>query len=197
MHNEPHKSFVSKITLKIVYNSLINSHLNYGILVWGHQAKKLFQIQKKAIRIITKSHYFAHSSRLFKSEKILKLEDIYSMQCLKIFFKYKHSSLPLNILSLFDDQIVISHRYPTSSNLRRQNQQLMEVESRTVNAGNSLRCLLPRLINQCNNNIIDKVSTHSLNGFKIYVKNFFISEYINEECIAPDCYFCSFSRSST
>ena len=32
--------------LRIVYNALILPHLNYGILAWGHQAKRLNLIQK-------------------------------------------------------------------------------------------------------------------------------------------------------
>ena len=55
--------------LKMIYNSLILCHLNYGILLWGaqHNANdKLHKLQKKAIRIITSSNFLAHSEPIFK-----------------------------------------------------------------------------------------------------------------------------------
>ena len=56
-------------TLKIIYNSLINSHLHYGLLCWGYRTNRLLKLQKKALRIITNSaelKYNAHTQPLFK-----------------------------------------------------------------------------------------------------------------------------------
>ena len=36
------------------YNSLLLPHINYLLIVWGHQPSKLTNLQKKCIRIITK-----------------------------------------------------------------------------------------------------------------------------------------------
>ena len=36
-------------TLRIIYNALILPHLNYGILAWGHQAKRLNLIQNELL----------------------------------------------------------------------------------------------------------------------------------------------------
>ena len=66
--------------LKMIYNSLILCHLNYGILLWGvhHNANdKLHKLQKKAIRIITSSNFLAHSEPIFKQLHLLKSYDIY------------------------------------------------------------------------------------------------------------------------
>ena len=43
--------------LVTLYNSLISSHLNYGILAWGIVATRLEKLQKKAMRLITNSKY--------------------------------------------------------------------------------------------------------------------------------------------
>ena len=51
------KEFLPKKILKMIYNSLVNSHLNYGILLWGHQSESISKLQKKAIRIISKASY--------------------------------------------------------------------------------------------------------------------------------------------
>ena len=60
---------LSKHCLKLIYFALIQSYLNYGILLWGFEAQKLFRLQKKAIRIITKSNFLAHTDPLFKKRK--------------------------------------------------------------------------------------------------------------------------------
>ena len=43
--------------LETLYNSLIASYLNYGLLLWGTESHKVFTLQKKAIRLPTK-HIF-------------------------------------------------------------------------------------------------------------------------------------------
>ena len=47
--------------LKLIYDTLILPHLTYGILALGYNVKKLYQLQKRGIRIINKSHYIAHT----------------------------------------------------------------------------------------------------------------------------------------
>jgi len=51
------REVVLKDTLKSVYFAHIHSLLSYGIIFWGNSAhtKKIFIIQKKSIRIMTKS----------------------------------------------------------------------------------------------------------------------------------------------
>ena len=39
--------------LKTLYKSLVLSYINYGLLLWGIEVKKLESIQKRAIRLIT------------------------------------------------------------------------------------------------------------------------------------------------
>ena len=46
--------------LSIMYNSLILPHINYGTLVFEHQAHRIFKLQKRTIRIsFTLSKYNA------------------------------------------------------------------------------------------------------------------------------------------
>lgn len=68
------------VLLKIYY-SLVYPYLTYGILLWGDAAevhmRPLVSLQKRIIRLVTSSDFFAHSEPLFYATKILKLKDIY------------------------------------------------------------------------------------------------------------------------
>ena len=80
--------------LKNIYSSLILCQLNYGILIWGQNYKRIFKLQKRVMRIITCSKYNAHSEPLFKQLKLLMLDDIRKLQELKLYYKLVHRQLP-------------------------------------------------------------------------------------------------------
>ncbi len=52
-----------------LWNSLILSHINYGILAWEHESNRILKLQKKAVRIISVSKYNSHTEPLFKELK--------------------------------------------------------------------------------------------------------------------------------
>ena len=68
-------------TLKTLYDSFILPHLNYAILTWGFSCSRIFKLQKKSIRIISLSKYNSHTEPLFKTNNILKVEDIFQLNC--------------------------------------------------------------------------------------------------------------------
>ena len=53
-----------------------------------------------------------------------------------------------------------------------------------------IRHSIPALINKTPSSITEKLSSHSLNGFSHYVKNYYISEY-NIVCSIDNCYICN------
>ena len=61
----------------LMYNSLVLSHLNYGILLWGFTDERIFKLQKKVLRVISLNKYNAHTDPIFKNLNILKLNDIF------------------------------------------------------------------------------------------------------------------------
>ena len=77
--------------LRLLYMSLIFSYLNYCNLVWGSayecHLKPLFTLQKKAVRIITKSAYDERSAPIFNTLKILQLPKIHKLNCFIFMFK--------------------------------------------------------------------------------------------------------------
>ena len=81
--------------LVTLYNSLIASHLNYGILAWGIAATRLEKLQMKAIRLITNSKYIAHTNPLFKRLQLLKIVDIFKLRVLKFYYNLYNGLLPV------------------------------------------------------------------------------------------------------
>ncbi len=63
-------------TLLMLYYTLIYPHLTYGILLWGTSSetwlKQVEILQKKAVRIITKSTYNDHTYA-FQRTKVIKI----------------------------------------------------------------------------------------------------------------------------
>ena len=63
-----------------VYHAIFSSHLSYGCQIWGQNEKsslfkKISNLQKRALRIISFSRYDCPSVPIFKYYKILKLKD--------------------------------------------------------------------------------------------------------------------------
>ena len=63
--------------LHILYQSLVEPHMSYYIYM--SRLKKLFLLQKKAIRIIDNLNYHDHTSVFFHSSTILKLHDFVTL----------------------------------------------------------------------------------------------------------------------
>ena len=94
-----------KSVLRSLYFSIFNSHLVYGLPVWGNTDKiyteKLNMLQKKAIRAITFSDYKAPSRPILKALGILSLNDLYQYQISSLMWDLDHDILPTSISSYF------------------------------------------------------------------------------------------------
>ena len=67
------KSVFLKEILLTLYCTLIGSYIIHGLVVWGVKFHRIKVPQKKAIRLVTNSTYFTHTTPLFKSEGLLKV----------------------------------------------------------------------------------------------------------------------------
>ena len=88
------KHYLPASILKILYCSLILPYLNYGSLAWGFDAKRIFKLQKRALRCINNSKFNVHTEPLFKQLNLLKIYDIFLLNCTKFYFKLCHCLLP-------------------------------------------------------------------------------------------------------
>jgi len=72
------RNYVNTKTLKIVYHSLVYSHLQYCITSWGLASRRildpLVKLQKRIVRFITKSLFLAHTQPLFHDLNLLKIK---------------------------------------------------------------------------------------------------------------------------
>ena len=70
--------------MKILYYSLIHSHLSYGDLVCGNATSSALRqtilLQKRALRLIHNAKYNSHTDPLFRSSRILELADLVKYQ---------------------------------------------------------------------------------------------------------------------
>ena len=72
------RNYVNKHILRTIYFAIFDSHINYANLIWGqnlHSLSRIIILQKKALRIMNFQSRDSHSSPLFRSNHILKLED--------------------------------------------------------------------------------------------------------------------------
>ena len=58
------------------------------------QCNRIIKLQKKAIRTVMISSYNAHTESFFKNLKLLKIQDILTLQTLKIDHKFRNNKLP-------------------------------------------------------------------------------------------------------
>ena len=67
----------------LIYRGLIDSHLQFGSIIYGASHPKLLEpiqiLQRKALRLVAMAKYNAHTDPLFKMYNILKLSDLVSL----------------------------------------------------------------------------------------------------------------------
>ena len=86
--------------LRILYFILINPYMSYGNVLWGnsHQMhiRKIETLQKKPMRIITKSSYNEHTSPLYRRIFFsLKLADIHDLSMYLFMHDFEDPRIPL------------------------------------------------------------------------------------------------------
>ena len=90
--------FLPKCVLRMLYNTLILPHLYYCSEVWAMTSQtnlnRILKMQKKAIRVISNSHYRAHSKPIFYNLKLLNVFDICEYHIAVFMYLCRNESLP-------------------------------------------------------------------------------------------------------
>lgn len=172
--------------LKIIYNTLILPHIQYAITSWGNlknsEIKRINILQKKSIRLICNAKYISHSEPLFKSLKLLKLNEIYQTSCCKLYHKNLKGLLPLyfkNELQTITD----THQYHT--------RQYNQIYAHNINQELSKQTINYKIA-ICWNQLPDAIfqySHYSTKSFSKRLKHHFLSIY-SQICDKQQCYIC-------
>src|SRR5271169_4341541 len=89
---------LSRHSMILLYNTLINPYLSYCNIVWGSCCKTLLSSiliqQKRAVRLCTGASYLASSDPLFVQLKILKIYYVNTLQISIFMFTFKCGTLP-------------------------------------------------------------------------------------------------------
>ncbi len=109
------KHFVALNARVMRYNSIILFHINYSILAWCYRCEQITKLLKLIVRILNISKYNAHTEPIFKTLRLLKVNDILKLQEPKFHYQYKNNLLPHYLQNLLFKPNI--HSYAT----RRQN----------------------------------------------------------------------------
>ena len=180
------KNILPEKTLLNIYNALIAPHLNYGIVAWGDsnrsQLKRLIVLQKKCIRNICHSKFNAHTNPLFQKHKILKYQDLYKLNCCKLYYRSKTGTLPqYHTEKLPSISLINPHLSRQSGNIYIR-----------ITLNNIQRRLLNYKIGSEWNKLSNSMKTVSNVSLKLFtkkLKTIFIQSY-HHSCTSRNCFSC-------
>lgn len=182
------KHYIPTYTLRLIYNSLILPHLNYAICAWGNitcpEIKRLKILQKKAVRYISNMPYNSHTSPLFKNMKLLTIEDLFSYNCCKLYYKI---SCGIIQRQYFHDQLYSNRLVHPYTTRQRNNIHCHNIHS-NIEKKQSINFKISTTWNNLPNSLkLINISQHS---FSKKLRNHFISKYLTE-CYVQNCYICN------
>jgi len=114
------KNILPKRCLRLLYFSLIHSHLNYCSIILSAAKKsmlnKLFKLQKKAVRIISLAEFRAHTAPLFSLQNILPLEALIEFNVLNFMYCYTKNNLSSSLSNVFPRNMHVRDHYNLRNN---------------------------------------------------------------------------------
>ena len=145
---------------------------------------RIVKLQKRCVRIITRSKYNAHTQPLMNQLNILGVPDMLLLNSMKFYYKYKHKEVPDYFASFTLHAQGSTHDYNT-----RQRDDIRTNRTRINLTEKCLRNHLPKTTNSTPNHILTRIDTHSIEGFASAVKHYLISKY-SIEYQDENCYVC-------
>ena len=155
------KFIFPKYILKTLYLTLVYPYLIYCNIIWCTAdktiVKPLILLQKKSLRIICKADFFDHTDPLFKETKLLKIEQIFKLNCAQFIYKCYNT----NLFNDFRSELITHreiHNYNTrgSSQLRLPFTSLKKCQQSFFHVGINLWNEIPITIKQANSIVFFK-----------------------------------------
>ena len=89
--------YPQNVLLSIYHYFFCNSLELWAAFMW-YTCKSSIKITYKTVRIMSNSEYLAHSGPLFKTLKLLKIEDLYKLKLMKFDYNLSYNLLPLYVI---------------------------------------------------------------------------------------------------
>ena len=138
----------------------------------GYKCNRLVKLQKRLVKIITRSKYNAHTDPLFECTELLKVADTLDLNALKFYYKYLHGKLP----SYFYSFKIVTQRSQHTYNTQ-QSEQIRTERTQAEYCDNRLRIYLRGLVNTVPLHLLEGIATHSIQGFSFGIKYHFLNVY--------------------
>ena len=98
-----------------IYHSLSASHMNYRLLLWGTHVNRVSKLQKKPCQNHVNNKFLGYSEPLFKTLRLLKIEDVYKLKLMRFYYNLSYNLLP----SYFNYNLgVINNAFPCQYELQ-------------------------------------------------------------------------------
>ena len=165
---------------KLVYNSLVKSHIEYGIIAYGGSKNKGINrikiLQKRAIRTVSDKSRSDHADPLFGKLGMLKFEDLHKLNVGIFMHKYINNKLPISFQNMFK---------PLSEPNRSKNFLLEKTRLKKIEW--FPKVIFPRIWNSLSFKL---KSAGSLSILKRVMKLETINLYKDFQCHKSACYSC-------
>ena len=122
--------------------------------------------------------------------RILKINNLIDLNCLKFVYNLNKGELPSYFLDFRYEQRSSIHDHDTRfANF------IDSKLTRTVMAQNCILHHIVTVLNCTPKCILDKIDTHSLQGFTFYIKRYYLDQ-MTFECSLRQCYICNMQSQS-
>ena len=168
---------------KLLFNALIQSHIQYAISIYGATTTSildpLIKLQKKALRIVTNAKWVSHCEPLWSKIGALKLRDLHKIACSKIAYKITKGIAPAGITPIFKQKCERPRRFEIFP-------QLEVPFARTAQTQNLPSFQIPDIWNT----LPSTISVISIDSFKNSFKQAKMEQYEGFRCNTQNCYSC-------
>lgn len=108
--------FLNSQTLKMLYHSMIQSHIFYCITTWCNGNKtallRLQRMANKFIRMVYNLECRASVKEIMKSNELLTIEQLAHLETACFMSRYENNTLPLAFSNFFDENLMKSDTAP-------------------------------------------------------------------------------------
>ena len=128
------KHLFNEKSLKLIYHAHIQSHIDYGLILWGSMTRQnnllhVQSVQNKCVEIISRNK----STELnYENRKILKIKELIKMQEIKVSYRLINKMLPNKISQQLQsdskrNSLTKTHTYNTRGKKSRTSQKCLKV----------------------------------------------------------------------